>query len=137
MQVTPGEQTRDTITAVGKNTGYKKESTLFIRKQNTVCFRGNSHRDAQQPAISSPGCSASPRDRAVAGASAVSPRQCLTIPSLVVFQLLQCFFFFFSLHNWGGNGSPCRCDSSVSCLCQRGLQMRCLCGQMKHGVLGS
>lgn len=60
MQVTPGEQTRDTITVVGKNTGYKKKNTLFIRKENTVSFRGNSQRDAQQQAISAPGCSVSP-----------------------------------------------------------------------------
>lgn len=65
MQVTPGEQTRDTITAVGKNTGYKKKNTLFIRKGNTVSFRDNSQRDAQQPAISSPGCSASPETAAL------------------------------------------------------------------------
>lgn len=56
MQVTPGEQTRDTITAVGRKTRYKKKNTLLIRKDNTVSFRGNSQREAQQPAISSPGC---------------------------------------------------------------------------------
>lgn len=62
MQVTLGAQTRDTITAVGKDTGSKKKNTLFIREENTVSFRGNSQRDAQQPAISSAGSSTSPED---------------------------------------------------------------------------
>lgn len=62
MQVTLGAQTRDTITAVGKDTGSKKKNTLFIREENIVSFRGNSQRDAQQPAISSAGSSTSPED---------------------------------------------------------------------------
>lgn len=90
MQVTPGEQTRDTITAVGRKTGYKKKNTLLIRKDNTVSFRGNPQREAQQPAISSPGCCGGPQGpRRCRSAGCIASMRRLTIPPFVVFQLLH------------------------------------------------
>lgn len=137
MQVTPGEQTRDTITVVGRNTGYKKKNTLLIRKDNTVSFRGNSHRDAQQPAISAPGCSASPETAVIQ--LPLLQRRCLTIPSLVVFQLLHRFFFFFSSCSYiTGEEMDSPADATeVSLVCATGVCKLDACVAKRNtGILG-
>lgn len=121
MQVTPGEQTRDTITAVGRKTGCKKKNTLLIRKDNTVSFRGSSQREAQQPAISSPGCccgspeTASMQERQLHRIDAMPNNS--SICRLPAFALI---FFPLFQHNWGGNGFPA-VVTGVSLVCARGV----------------
>lgn len=118
MQVTLGAQTRDTITAVGKDTGSKKKNTLFIREETLsvleAIHRGmHSSRPSPHPALPPPQRPPPP----AAGASAVSHRQCLTIPSLVA---ESCFFFFFT-YITGEEMDPPADATEASLVCARGL----------------